>query len=102
MSKKVPPPAGLSPRAEAVWRDFVAERERDGISAGRLRLLERFCRSSDLHDLAEQQLAGASLVVVTKTTGAEHVNPLLKARLEVGAELDRLARLLGLDQDVAL
>jgi phage terminase small subunit len=97
MSKKLAqPPADLSLRAQAIWRDYLKGQD-GGISAGWLRLLERACRASDLLDLLEQQLTAAPLVVTTKTTGAEHVNPLVKLKLDVGAEFDRLARQLRLE-----
>jgi hypothetical protein len=68
-------------------------------SLARLRLLEEFLRALDQADHLRGLLAMQELIVVTKTTGSQHINPLVRAGADTLAAATRLARLLGLQWD---
>jgi hypothetical protein len=65
-------------------------------SAGRLALLEQCLRALDRADHLRGLMATQELVVTTKSTGAQHMNPLVRAADEALATATRLARLLDL------
>jgi hypothetical protein len=87
-----PPPEGLSERSQAIWRA-----ERRSKSAGRQALLEQCLRALDRADEFRRLLAGQELVSATKSTGALHINPFVKAEREARETFARLAKALGLE-----
>jgi hypothetical protein len=87
------PPEGLSERAQELWRAEVRHRTK---SSGRLALLEQCLRALDRADEVHRLLGTQELISVTKTTGAAHLNPLLRAEKEARETFARLAGMLGL------
>ena len=88
-------PEGLSERSQAIWR---AERRRSR-SAGRKALLVECLKALDRADSFGRLLASQELVVATKTTGALHINPLVKAEREARDSFARMAKALNLEWD---
>ena len=70
------PPDGLSSRSGALWRELVPLRAR---SPERLQALEIALRGLDRLDQIRAALDGQELMQVTRSTGAHHMNPLLRA-----------------------
>ena len=73
------PPAHLSERAKALWKQIVPAR---GWSPGRLVLLQTALESLDRADEARSAVQAAGLTTVTARTGVIHVNPLVKIERE--------------------
>ncbi len=69
------PPAGLSPKSEALWLS-VADRAR---SPGRQALLAEALRALDRADQARTAVDAEGLTLTTPRSGVSHVNPLLLA-----------------------
>ena len=68
-------PRHLSGRAKQLWAALVPHRAR---SPERLALLQTALEALDRADQARLLVARQGLTTVTKTTGAVHLNPLLK------------------------
>ena len=92
------PPEGLSEKSLALWSSEVRHRTR---SSGRLALLEQCLRALDRADEVRQLLATQALVSVTTTTGAAHLNPLLKLEKEARESFAKLANMLDLAWDAS-
>jgi len=87
-------PEGLSERSQALWLSEIRDRSR---SLGRLAMLEECLRALDQADHFRGLLATQELVQTTKTTGATHINPLVKAEKEARIAFLQMAKALGLD-----
>ncbi len=81
------PPAGLSDRSAALWSELVPTRAR---SPERLEALEVALRARDRLEEIRAALDGAELVQKTRSTGATHIHPLLRAEREARADFTRL------------
>ncbi|TWT37481.1 hypothetical protein KOR34_24330 [Posidoniimonas corsicana] len=77
--QQYPPPPHLSPRAVALWHEYVPEKAR---SAGRLALVQTALESLDRADAARAEVEAAGMTTTTKSTGAVHVHPLIKVERE--------------------
>jgi hypothetical protein len=90
-------PAGLGPRGRRLWRaligDVTEQLDDDGAgNAGHLELLIEACRTLDLVDRMDEQLAGS--LTVPGSQGQIRPHPLLRARTDAIADLsDLLVRL---------
>ena len=88
------PPDGLSPRSGALWRELVPLRAR---SPERLQALEIALRALDRWDQIRAALDGQELMHVTRSTGAHHLNPLLRAERAAQRDFTALWEQLGLN-----
>lgn len=79
MSNAFPVPDGLSRASAALWEKHAGVRAK---SPGRLVLTEQALRVLDRAEEFRVLLTTQDLVTLTKTTGALHVNPLVKAEKE--------------------
>jgi len=70
-----PPPAHLSERARALWASVVPRR---ASSPERLALIQIALESLDRANSVAEVIARDGMTTTTKTTGAVHINPLLK------------------------
>jgi hypothetical protein len=91
-------PSGLSARSQAIWD---AETGRGGRtrSVGRRLLLEECLRHLDRADAWRQIIDAEGMTTTTKTTGAVHVHPLVKAEQAERALFVKLAMKLNLEWD---
>ena len=64
-------------------------------------MLEQCLRALDRADECHRLLGTQELVSVTKTTGAQHLHPLLRVEKEARETFARLAGMLGLQWDPA-
>lgn len=86
--KDIPkPPAHLSARSKALWKDLVPRRAR---SAGRKALLQTALEALDRAEQARKAIAKTGLTTTTKTTGAVHINPLIKIERESRQQFARI------------
>jgi P27 family predicted phage terminase small subunit len=81
------PPSHLSPRAKSLWRSIVPSRAK---SASRLALLQCALESLDRADSAREVVAREGMLSKTKSTGALHVNPLVKVERESRQQFARI------------
>ena len=82
MNRKPPtaePPQHLSERSKSLWRDLVPRR---ASSPERLELLTVALEARDRMDLARLAVDADGMTTTTKTTGAVHLNPLLRVEKE--------------------
>jgi len=93
------PPEHLSERSKALWRAIVPRR---AVSPGRLALLQTALEALDRAEEARQAIAQQGLVTVTKTTGAVHINPLLKVEKDNRQLFARIWCELSLHWDVTV
>jgi len=93
------PPAGLSKRSRLLWNFLVAHKAR---SFGRLSLIEQALRALDRAEECRKAVDREGITATTKTTGAIHVHPMLKAEKEFRAQFIAAWTRLGLafDYDV--
>jgi hypothetical protein len=99
MTDPYPPPAGLSEASEALWRDLVPSR---GKSAARRALIAEALRARDRADEFRALIATQGATTTTKTTGALHLNPLVKAEQEARGMFARILLGLHLEWDPSL
>ena len=76
---KSTPPPHLSARAKQLWAALVPHQSR---SPARLALLQTALEALDRANQARLLITRQGLTTVTKTTGAVHLNPLLKVERE--------------------
>ena len=76
------PPAGLSTEAAELWRAMIG---RCG-SRGRQAMLAEALRARDRADQCRAAVDAEGTTSRTRTTGAVHINPLLKAEREFRAQ----------------
>jgi len=77
--KAVPAPDQLSADSVKLWHEVVP---RCGRSAGRLAMIAEALKARDRANEAREAIAEHGLLAVTETTGAIHVNPLLRVERE--------------------
>lgn len=91
----LPPPAHLSEVSRTLWREAMATMR--GWTAPRIQLLIQTLNSLDRAEEARTAVAEQGMCTVTESTGAVHINPLLKAEREFRQQfltgLDRLGLL---------
>jgi hypothetical protein len=90
------PPEGLSLTSVALWSQVAGRRAK---SPARLALVEQALRARDRAEQFRALLATQDLVTVTKTTGAVHVNPAVKAEKEAQQLFARIWIALHLEWD---
>lgn len=90
------PPEHLSERSKQLWRDLVPKRAK---SPGRLALLQAGLEALDRADEARELLSAEGLTTVTETTGAVHLNPLVKLERESREQFMKAWRQLNFDWD---
>ncbi len=93
---KVAPPAHLSERAKSLWADVVPRR---AVSPERLALLQTALEALDRADECIDLVKEQGLTTVTETTGAVHVNPLVKVERESRQLFVKCWNQLALDWD---
>jgi len=74
-----PPPKHLSERSKKLWRDVVPRRAR---SPERLTLVQTALEALDRAEVARVKVEAEGLTCTTKTTGAVHLNPLIRIERE--------------------
>lgn len=79
MDEHYPPPAHLSPRAAALWAEYVPRKAK---TPGRLAIVQVALESLDRADAARAAVDAEGMTATTKTTGAVHVHPLVKVERE--------------------
>jgi P27 family predicted phage terminase small subunit len=99
MSDEITVPDHLSERSKALWADLVPARAK---SPGRLALLQAALESLDRANEARESIAEHGLTTTTKTTGAVHVNPLVKIERESRQQFARIWSELNLGFDPAI
>jgi len=87
MTDRFAPPSHLSHESKELWCDLVPRKAR---SAGRLALLVSALEARDRAEQARLELARGTLTTTTKTTGAIHVNPLVKVEREARQQFARI------------
>ena len=87
-------PDGLSEKSARLWRAIVPDRAR---SAGRVALVEQALRALDRADEAAALVASEGLITETKTTGAIHMNPVLRVERESRQLFARIFGMLHLE-----
>ena len=94
----IPPPIpeGLSEKSTALWEKFVSGRAK---SAGRLVLLEQALRALDRANFCRHKVDEQGVSSKTKSTGAVHLNPLLKAEREFRGQFEKIWSKLALHWD---
>ena len=92
----VAPPPHLSERSKSLWADLVPARAK---SSGRLALLTAALEALDRADEARESIAKHGLTTTTKTTGAVHINPLVKIERESRQQFARIWSELNLGFD---
>lgn len=98
--REVPePPAHLSEKAKALWREVVPRRCR---SPERIALLEVALRSLDRADMAAAAIESEGMITKTETTGAVHVHPLVKVERESRQLFARIWGSMSLEWDYHL
>ncbi len=90
------PPDHLSAESQALWSEVVPRR---GKSPGRLALIEEALLARDRATEARRELDKHGMLSETKTTGAIHINPLLRVERENRQLFARLWDKLGLSWD---
>ena len=90
------PPKHLSPESKALWKLVVPRR---GKSPERLALIEEALMARDRSAQARKELDAQSLTTKTETTGAIHLNPLLRVERENRQAFTRMWNQLGFDWD---
>jgi P27 family predicted phage terminase small subunit len=81
------PPTHLSARAKALWKDLVPRRAK---SAGRRALLLAALEALDRAEEARKKISKTGLTTTTKSTGAVHLNPLVKLEREARQQFARI------------
>jgi hypothetical protein len=76
---KTPPPEHLSDRSKELWVRLVPGRAH---GPARLTLLQAALEALDLADAARAERLKQAMSTATKTTGAAHLNPLVKLEIE--------------------
>ena len=93
------PPDHLSERSKQLWRDLVPKRAK---SPGRLALLQTALEALDRADEARELISTEGLTTVTETTGAVHLNPLVKLERESRQAFMKAWGLLHFDFDIEI
>jgi phage terminase small subunit len=93
---RYPPPDGLSDAGQDLWRKLVPKQSQ---SPGRLALLEEALRARDRAEEFRALIAQQGITTITKTTGAVHVNPLIKAEKEARALFAKIAGMIALNSN---
>src|SRR5262245_55924450 len=89
-------PEGLSVRSQRVWKAEAGPRGRTHSDARRL-VLEQCLRHLDRADALRRAIETEGTTSTTKTTGAVHINPLLKVEQVERAMFAKLAKILTLE-----
>ncbi len=93
------PPKHLSDRSKCLWSEIVGARV---INPGRVALFQTALEALDRADEAREGIETQSLTTVTETTGAVHVNPLLKVERENRQLFSKIWGTLCLDWDAKI
>ncbi|MDI7245859.1 MAG: hypothetical protein QME92_00055 [Bacillota bacterium] len=93
------PPAHLSERSKALWRQVVPDRAK---SPGRLALLQTALEALDRADQARQVLDREGLFTTTPGSGVTHVHPAARIEREARALFLRAWTELGLEWDAVV
>jgi P27 family predicted phage terminase small subunit len=83
----LPPPAHLSERAKALWIRVVPER---ATAPERLAVIQAALEALDQADAAAALIREQGMTTTTRTTGAVHVNPLVKVEREAREQFTKL------------
>ncbi len=94
--KSVPIPEHLSDKSKRLWAEIVGRRVS---SPGRAVMFQTALEALDRADEARQEIETQGLTTVTETTGAVHLNPLLKVERENRQLFSKLWSTLNLDWD---
>ena len=86
------PPAHLSERAAALWKSLGPSL---GDTQGRRVLFQSALESLDAADRAREAIAAEGMVNKTTSTGAVHLNPLLKIEIESRNQFAKFWKQLG-------
>src|SRR5690606_28963123 len=87
MRDDYPPPEHLSDRRKQLSREVAPSRAR---TIGRHAVLQYAPEALDRADQCRTKVASAGLTTTTKTTGAVHIHPLLKAEREARQQFARI------------
>ena len=93
------PPGHLSDRAQKIWREVQPRR---CMSLERRTLFQVALECLDRADQASAAIDEAGLTFVTKSTGAVHINPLVRIEKDSRAAFAKTWQVLGLEWFTAL